>query len=218
MRALSLKEYKADQTLLALPKCVLFDWDNTLVDSFEGITRALNQVYKHFGLPVLSKEEVIESCHLSARDVFPVLFPQDSQKAFDIFYDYIETHHLKHLTLFEETLPLLQALKKRNIYIGLVSNKKKEILLKEVQYLHLDHFFEVIIGSGDCLEDKPSPIPILHALRKLPIEIADLTKVLYVGDAPTDKEAAMAAHVMFYPISEHSDLNDLHNILIDYTL
>jgi phosphoglycolate phosphatase len=37
---------------LALPKAVIFDWDNTLVDSWPVIHHALNETLEAYGKPL----------------------------------------------------------------------------------------------------------------------------------------------------------------------
>ena len=55
----------------------------------------------------------------------------------------------------------------------------------------IDHFFEVVVTSGDVGVAKPDPTLLLVAKDRLGIN--DASRILYVGDRPTDRQAALAA-------------------------
>ncbi len=54
--------------------CVLYDWDNTLVDGWAGITAALNAVFDAFAMPAWSVADTRARVRVSLRDSFPVMF------------------------------------------------------------------------------------------------------------------------------------------------
>src|SRR5260221_3039272 len=58
----------------ARPRAVLFDWDNTLVDSWPTIHDALQQTLIAMGHPPWTLEESKTRVRLSLRDSFPALF------------------------------------------------------------------------------------------------------------------------------------------------
>lgn len=203
--------------LISYPNAVLFDWDNTLVHTWDIITEALADTFKAFDRIPWSKEMVIEKCTYSARDAFPVLFGDRAQEAADIFYRYIEQHHLDHLTVCEGALDLLKTLQDCGVPMALVSNKTKPFLVSEIQYLKVDHYFDVVIGSGDAEKDKPDAAPILKALslmNKVPDD-----HIWYVGDAATDYQAATAAGVrpiMVASVKGCSEPMTLHGLKLKF--
>jgi phosphoglycolate phosphatase len=75
-----------------LPKVILFDWDNTLVDTAPLVLQSLNHTFTQLGLPVWSEEEARERGQHSGREAFPTLFGEQWQKAQYIFYEYYDTH------------------------------------------------------------------------------------------------------------------------------
>ena len=58
---------------LAVPRAVLFDWDNTLVDTWPTIVACYHDTFTALGLPPWPAEEVRDRAHGSLRDVFPPL-------------------------------------------------------------------------------------------------------------------------------------------------
>ncbi len=54
------------------PSVLLYDWDNTLVDGWAGITAALNAVFAEFGHPLWTKEDTRNRVRVSLRESFPV--------------------------------------------------------------------------------------------------------------------------------------------------
>ena len=53
------------------PKAVLFDWDNTLVDTWPVIHYALNSTFLAFEKEAWSIDDTMERVRLSLRDAFP---------------------------------------------------------------------------------------------------------------------------------------------------
>ena len=59
---------------LARPSALIFDWDNTLVDSWGTIHAALNTMFAQMGHAPWTMEETQKKVRKSLRDAFPVLF------------------------------------------------------------------------------------------------------------------------------------------------
>lgn len=63
------------------PTVLLFDWDNTLVDSWSVIHAAMNMTLEAMGHPRWSRSEAETRVRASLRDSFPGLFGQRSKDA-----------------------------------------------------------------------------------------------------------------------------------------
>ena len=61
-------------TKLPRPRAILFDWDNTLVDTWPLIHAALNQTLRHMQHPEWSLEKVRANVKKSMRESFPEMF------------------------------------------------------------------------------------------------------------------------------------------------
>ena len=56
------------------PRAILFDWDNTLVDTWPTIVECYRDTFAALGLPPWTADEVRARAHGSLRDVFPGLW------------------------------------------------------------------------------------------------------------------------------------------------
>jgi phosphoglycolate phosphatase len=173
------------------PKAILFDWDNTLVDTWPLIHGGMQFVFENRGLIPWTLNEVKDRCHESAREAFPKLFPDDWQSASDDFYGYVRARHLDDLVLLPFAKELIESLSLLGIPLGLVSNKTKDLLVKEVEHLGFSKHFGAVVGAGDAVRDKPDSAPIVLALEQLGVKPS--ADVLMIGDTPADWKAAKAA-------------------------
>jgi len=179
------------QAFKARPRALLFDWDNTLVDSWEGIRDALNTALVAMGHAPWTETEVRARVRASARDSFPKLFGERWREAAQIFYERFESAHLETLRPLPGAAEMIEALSGSEIYLGIVSNKRGDLLRIEAAALGWEGHFETIVGANDAVEDKPSPAPIHHALSGSGIEAGQ--EVWYAGDALIDIECAQRA-------------------------
>ena len=135
---------------------ILWDWDNTLADTFGALWGALNDVSHYYGLSPLSQTEAKKAINQSGRNLIKKLVkPELVEEAHSYFWEsYIRNiDQLKAATAAEDTLQYARSLGFINI---LASNKVKPILLNEANQLNLAPYFDRIIGAGEAFEDKPS--------------------------------------------------------------
>ncbi len=93
---------------------------------------------------------------------------------------------------------VLEALHAKGVKMGIVSNKRADLIAKEVANFKWGHYFSVIIGAGDAEADKPSSAPLLMALKQADIDHKAQT-VWYIGDTENDLACANEAgcHSLF---------------------
>ncbi|MFD2207360.1 HAD family hydrolase [Kiloniella antarctica] len=181
---------------LPFPKAVIFDWDNTLIDSWITIHHALSVTFKEMGRTPWTLEEAKGRVRASARDSFPVIFGADSDIATKIFYNTYEANHLDVLTPLPYAKELLDSLKKANVYLAIVSNKQGVILRKEVEHLGWGSYFNQVIGANDAAQDKPNPMGVALALEGSGLHPDQ--SVWFVGD--TDIDLQCAHNAKCYPV------------------
>ncbi len=170
---------------MSLPSAVIFDWDNTLVDSWPAIAEAINYVRTKYGQPVWTYDEIIERCIRSARDSFPEWFGDKWQTAFDDYYAMFEKTRARIGTKpLNGAADLLAWLKQNKIPALVVSNKKGAYLREESTMLGWDGYFVSMAGAGDAVRDKPDRAHADHALNLAGIESAE--SIWFVGDSEAD--------------------------------
>lgn len=180
------------------PTAVLFDWDNTLADTWPIIHQAMHDTFTTMGQEPWSLEDTKTRVHRSLRDAFPPLFGDRWEEAKDVYFKSFLANHLDKLEILAEADAVLDRLKAAKIPTAIVSNKTGKYLREEVEHLGWNHYFDVVIGATDVAEDKPSAMPALHALEKMKVKPG--RDVWFVGDSVTDLDCAFNANLtpIFY--------------------
>ncbi len=169
------------------PRALIFDWDNTLVDSFGTIHAALNDTQRAMGTDIWPLDETKRRVRQSLRDHFPILFGDRWEQAREIFFRSFERRHLEQLRALPGAEDLLRGMAPHCL-MAVVSNKTGSYLRKEARHLGWHGLFHGIVGATDCKSDKPSPEPVLKALEGS--GLAPGPDVWFVGDADIDLECA----------------------------
>jgi phosphoglycolate phosphatase len=184
-----------DVKSLGRPRAILFDWDNTLIDSWAVIHEALNRTFAHMGHPLWTRAETESRVRASLRDSFPAMFGDRWSEAEKVFYDAFGRLHLEHLVPLPGSDALLGELAGAGYYLGVVSNKRGSFLRLEAERLGWNRHFRQLAGAGDAARDKPCREHVDHALgvgtaNPGPAAGPD---VWFVGDADIDMLCARNA-------------------------
>lgn len=170
------------------PRAILFDWDNTLVDSWGTIHEALNYLMRAMDRPEWTLADTKERVRLSLREAFPQHFGERWEVARDIYLERFRAIHLDRLTALPGREAMLRSLAQEGIYLGIVSNKTGALLRREVERLGWSGFFGSVVGAGDAPADKPACDPVHLALQPSGIQAGE--EVWFVGDTAVDMECA----------------------------
>ena len=182
----------------------LFDFDNTLYDTNEGI----REILRH-ALPLVGVEyddsKFGEFSGLSMDQVFERYVGDWSlyDRYRDEFMRIVRSDVYMTGFPFPETEKVLKELSIRGKRLGIVSGKmsfKIENLMERDGMLGL---VETIVGYGDTERHKPFPDPIELALSRFDIPRSE---VLYIGDSPNDSGAAINAGIDCAIINRHNGL------------
>ncbi len=177
------------ENIVSKPKAILFDWDNTLVDSWPTIHHAMAVTFETMGHKPWTLEETKVKVHRSMRDAFPDIFGDKWPSAAELYQKIYRSVHLERLVSMPEAENMLNALHKiTDIYVGVVSNKSSGNLQKEVSHINWNVFFKTVVGATDAPEDKPSAAPVHLALSGSSLKPNE--DIWFVGDSVTDMECA----------------------------
>lgn len=216
---------------LPYPDVVLFDWHATLADTLDAMYKAVDDVLpklRDLGLadrlvrPEDSKNDndarlvvyvrdhyklhpkIKAARKISRTDIFEVLFGADAEAkriAHDCFNQCYRNHY-GHVEPFEPgTRAMLNELRDMGISVGVLSNRDREFLDREIAMIEKHgwtELFDTVVGGDDTDRRKPAPDPIHKALANL--EIRADRHAWYVGDSTTDTISAKEAGVtnVFY--------------------
>lgn len=171
-------------TVRSAPRAVLFDWDNTLVDSWQIIHEALHETFVAFERTPWTIEETKAWVRRSMREAFPRLFGSRADAAGERFYEAYRRIHLARIRPMADARETLEDMAGQGLYLAVLSSKHGDLLRAEADHLGLGRYFGRLVGATDTPLDKPAPIALDHALA--PSGIRAGAAVWYVGDTGID--------------------------------
>lgn len=203
-------------------KAVLFDYDNTLVDSASVLPMAQKRVAEaiiaHLGnsydfdkvYSVLGRvERVVERMGLLDRDKIwkHVLSEMELDVKIDdqLLREWSVTYWTEYMKgpVFPETIEVLENLSRKYV-LGMVTNTDglPGIKAKRLEKGGLLKYFKVVVIAGeDTSEIKPSPVPFLRAVELLNVKPWEC---VMVGDDPVnDISGAKAAGLYAVLVDRH---------------
>ena len=177
---------------LVRPRALLFDWDNTLVNTWIAIHHALTVTFEAMDRQPWTLDETRLRVRRSAREAFPVLFGARAEEATGIFYKAFESDHLETLEAHEGAEAMLRWLAESGgYYLAVVSNKRGDLLRSEATQLGWDRYFDRLVGANDAARDKPAVDAVDLALGDS--GLAPGPEVWFVGDTDIDMLCATNA-------------------------
>lgn len=185
--------------LLLKLKAVLFDLDDTLLDLKEASLISFNKALESHNLRPISMEEMLSYWCMSWTEVIKFIIGSDkiqdeTRRSIGIEYmNRFNEIHLAYSKIFPEAYDTLSSIHDFGLPIGIVSRRPRAAIEAELKKFRLTNFVNVIVGSDDVRDHKPSPSPVLLAtalLNVLPHECA------LVGDSPDDVQAGELAGVI----------------------
>lgn len=175
---------------LPKPQAILFDWDNTLVDTWPCISKAVNITLERMGHEIWSETEIRERVAGSLRDTFPKIYGDRWEEAREIFYESFAAVHLEMLRVLPGADALVRTINAKGVYLGVVSNKVGQYLRAEALHLGWMPLFGKIVGAQDAARDKPTLDPVHLALDGSGLRLG--SHIWFVGDADIDVECGRA--------------------------
>lgn len=213
-------------TLVGTPRVLIFDWHGTLVDTNDAMYRAMDDMLSSMDRLGLgnrltdtakskSKDDrklveyvrahrrlhpkIISDKKASRTDLLEVLFGNDqhakgiANQAYNACY----RHHFGQVKPFEPGIRnLLIELRELGIKLGILTNRSREFLDKELETLEWGSWaplFDSTVSGSDTESLKPSPAPIYRALQDF--EATPGADVWYIGDSASDTTSAKTAGI-----------------------
>jgi HAD superfamily hydrolase (TIGR01549 family) len=170
-------------------RAVLFDWDGTLLNSYESDARAYVSMFRALGVPWTVEDLNRHYSPNWLRVYEAAKIPRDKWEEADRLW------HMAYEDERPELLPgALDVVKtlSAQFRLGIVTSGSGDRVRRQLDEFQLAGSFSVCICSEDAPRRKPDPAPLEVALNKigaLPHES------LYVGDSPEDIQMARSAGV-----------------------
>jgi HAD superfamily hydrolase (TIGR01549 family) len=170
-------------------RAIIFDWDGTLLDSFEAHAAAYLAMFRDLGIPWTLADLDRHYSPDWYRVYRAARLPRARWPHADRTW---RMHHARQKTrLLPGARSVLKALAARFI-LGLVTSGDRVRVLRELRRFGLTYVFRARVFAESAHRRKPHPAPLELALRRL--RVAPESAV-YVGDAPEDILMACRAGV-----------------------
>jgi HAD superfamily hydrolase (TIGR01509 family) len=168
---------------------VLFDWDGTLINSYQADTSAYLAMFKEMGIS-WGIEELEKNYSPNWYQVYRAAgLPQKRWEDADRVW---RAHYARHRPKLIAGARRVLAKLGRAHPLGLVTSGDRDRVTHQLREFQLTKLFAARVCSGDTLRKKPHPDPLRLALRQMDLHPS---ACVYVGDAPQDVEMAQRAGV-----------------------
>ena len=172
-------------------RAVVFDWDQTLWDSWKLHLGAIRHAGSFSGHPVPSTQRILDTFGGTLEEHLARLYGSLDGP----MQGYLEFYHAQRLAmarLFPGVAEVLASLRAAGYRLAVMSDKVESAGLEEVAMVKLEETFHAAVFRNGTLLAKPEPQSLLHTLDMLHVTPEE---ALYVGDAPWDMECARRAGV-----------------------
>jgi phosphoglycolate phosphatase len=170
-------------------QAVLFDWDGTLLDSYDADSAAYLAMFRAMGIPWGLDELALHyspnwyNVYRAAK--LPRTRWEDANRAWRAQY---ANHSPKLVAGARRVLARIA----RHHRMGLVTSGDRDRVLRQLRKFRLTRLFAARVCAGDTPQKKPHPAPLRLALRQMRLKPG---VCVYVGDSPHDLEMASRAGV-----------------------
>lgn len=173
-------------------RAVVFDLDGTIVDSVELIIISFQHAIREVLGRETSREESIAWVGRPLREQMMLFSPEHADELVTVYREFNHREHDRMLKLYDGILHLLDGLLNAGVRLGLVTSKSRYTTQMAFDLTGIESYFDATVCADESAGNKPSPEPILACLEQLGVAPADAA---YVGDSPSDIQAARAARV-----------------------
>ncbi|SHJ69654.1 phosphoglycolate phosphatase [Anaerobranca californiensis DSM 14826] len=181
-------------------KGIFFDLDGTLINSIDDIADSVNIALKDNGFPIHGREKYFKFVGNGMKKLVERALPLDVPKETILaVYEQVKTEYSKRWNKKTAPYPkidnLLKELQRKNIIIGILSNKPHDFTEQVVKHYFSEFDFAFVQGAEEPFPHKPDPKLALHIVKKLKLYSQE---IIYVGDSDVDMQTAVNAN--FYPV------------------
>lgn len=172
---------------------VLFDIDNTLINSADLIAETLRQAankVEQIDVPFEKYRRLIGQPGTTILRQFGVRDPERVLETYMVDF----TRNMSQLRYFPQIENLITTLNQRHVQVGVVTSKNSYQFDQETQYFPLIAKSTIITTADLTTEPKPSGQPLTYTLTTNRLDPAT---TLYVGDSIYDMQSANNAQIDF---------------------
>lgn len=187
---------------------IVFDWDGTLFDSTALITHCIQAACADVGVTVPSRQQASWVIGLGLTDALQRAAPELPADRYRELGDRYRHHYFARqheLTLFDGSLPMLQALKGRGHLLGVATGKSRRGLDAALETVQLAGLFDAT-RTADETASKPDPLMLRELMAELGVAPE---KTLMIGDTTHDLQLAANAGTASVGVGYGAHAHDL---------
>ncbi len=176
---------------------ILYDLDGTVWDSIPLIMKCFRLAYLDvLGRCDRSDEDLKSYIGRPLPDTFAMHDPKTSEALLKAYLAHNSVLlENDEIPLFDGVISELHKIRDLGIPQGFVTSKRTVSAGTTLRLKGLDNFFDVGICKEDTESHKPNPDPIITAAKA--VNITDMSRVIYIGDALVDALCAKNAGIDF---------------------
>jgi len=177
-------------------RCVIYDCDGVLFDSFEANTRLYNDLCTKVGRGLLRKEEM-EYVHThTVYEAIHFIFGKGDElekKALEALKQIDLRNYIVYLKMEPHLFDTLNRLKDNGI-LRAVNTNRTTSMKQIMDRFDLWPFFGMVVTALDVKHPKPHPESIEKILQNLNLRKGE---VVFIGDSDVDQQTARSSGVPF---------------------
>lgn len=171
----------------------LFDLDGTLIDSNSAVVECMKVTVREVGGEVTDEQELRNSFGRGLMNTMARWVPEGKLDMALARYEENFPHLVQaNLRFYDGVIELLESFRAKGIPMAVVTGNKQFEAKGIFDQLQFGHYFDAVVCADSIPFQKPSPEPVLEALRLLG-QSAD--RAVFIGDSEHDIRAGRLAGV-----------------------
>ncbi|GAA0176742.1 pyrophosphatase PpaX [Clostridium sediminicola] len=173
-------------------KCILFDFDGTLIDTNEAVIESLKDSIESFTGRVVDFKELIP---ILGKPIVEQMKYFSEEMCSDMVEHYrtgYRSREEEKTFIFENIEEMLRVLKSKGYKIGITSNKSRRGINYGLNRFNLVSYIDFIISVDDVEKKKPHPECINKVIKENGYSIDEL---IIIGDSPHDINCGINAGI-----------------------
>lgn len=174
-------------------KAIIYDIDGTILNTLNMNMYPLMKIIKEETGEDWTFEEVCKFAAYPGMKVMEELGVLDKEKTYARWVKYVNEYE-EGATLYEGFIDVFEKMKSKGMIQAVVSAKTMKQYEIDFVSKGLDQYMETAILADDTTKHKPDPAPLLECLKRLNVRPDE---AIYIGDALSDYQASLNAHMDF---------------------
>jgi pyrophosphatase PpaX len=170
-------------------RAVLFDFDGTLVDTYDLILASFRHATETVLGESLPDDVLMHNVGMPLRAQFELFGRGDAEEMTRVYREHNRGVHDEMIREYPHVRQVVADLASGGMPMAIVTSKGRPVLDRGMRVAGLDELILVSVSSDDVELFKPDPAPLAAGAERLGVE---LEHCVYLGDSPHDMAAANA--------------------------